>query len=63
MRKIEENMFHELVKKEVVKEMGFWIGSVEQNREASYQISKLIKSSFKSYERNRKPSDRQYFCF
>ena len=63
LRKIEESLFFSEVKANVVEELGPWTGSVEQNSMADMKISKNIKSSFRSYEKNRKKFDECYFKF
>ena len=53
LRRIEEELFIEMVKFEVEAALGPWIGSVEQNRSADMKISRCVKSSFRVYEKCR----------
>ena len=63
LRKIEENLFKEVVKFEVEEALGPWTGSAIQNRSADLKISTGIKSSFKSYEKNKQSFEESYFKF
>ena len=63
LRKIEEKMFAEQVKKEVEEELGDWCGLKEQNNLADAKISLNVKSSFRVYEKSKKPFDKSYFKF
>ena len=63
LRKIEESLFFSQVKADVVEELGPWTGSVEQNSLADMKISKKIRTSFHSYEKNRNTCDVCYFKF
>ena len=51
LRRIEENLFIQMVKCEVEAALGPWIGSVEQKRSADMKISRSVKSSFHVYEK------------
>ena len=63
LRKIEEKMFTELVKKEVEEELGDWSGSKEQNDLADNKISMNIKSSFRVYEKTKASHEKSFFKF
>lgn len=63
LRKIEEDMFRDLVKHEVEAELGDWSGSKQQNQMADLKIAKNVKSSFCEYEKNRHSYDDNYFKF
>ena len=63
LRKIEEKMFAEQVKKEVEEEVGDWCGLKEQNNLADAKISLNVKSSFRVYEKSKKPFEKSYFKF
>ena len=54
LREIEEYMFKNLVKGEVEEQTGVWTGSNVQNKMADEKISKGVKSSFRTYEKNYK---------
>ena len=63
VRSIEEHSFANIVKDEVEEELGPWTGSKEQNALADYKIASSIKTSFKSYEKNRKSFEESFFKF
>ena len=63
LRKIEEQMFTEVVKKEVEEELGDWSGSKDQNDLADNKISMNVKSSFRVYEKIRAKHEKCYFKF
>ena len=64
LRRIEENMFYQIVKQEVEEENGgSWFGSAHQHRIADMKISGYFKSSFKVYEKNKDERETQYFVF
>ena len=63
LRKIEEQMFAEVVKKDVEDELGVWSGSKEQNDLADSKISMNVKSSFRVYEKSRAKHEKCYFKF
>ena len=63
LRKVEEELFFNFVKKEVIAEQGAWVGSVGNNRLADIKVSGIVKSAFKNYEKTRQKSDPQYFVF
>ena len=47
IRGIEERIFKDQVRGEVVKELGAWTGSKEQNQLGDFKTAMCIKSSFK----------------
>ena len=63
LKRIEEDVFQKLVKKQICKNEDLWTGSIEQNRVASFQISQYVKSSFKAYEKTRSLICKSYFKF
>ena len=63
LREIEERMFHELVKQEVVDKMGNWEGSVSQNGLADKKIAAAVRASFKNYESAKETYDESFFQF
>ena len=63
MRRLEENLFMEMVKSEVEASLGLWTGSLEQNRRADTRISNYVKTSFKVYEKTKQSYEETYFNF
>ena len=63
MRKTEEDLFKTFVRLEVEQEMGQWSGSGLQNKAADMKIAVIVKSTFRSYEKTRKPYENSYFKF
>ena len=63
LRKIEEKMFTDLVKKEVEKEVGEWRGSKQENNLADFKIVMNVKSSFRTYEKTKQSFEKVFFKF
>lgn len=63
IRGIEERIFKDQVRGEVVKELGAWTGSKEQNQLGDFKTAMCIKSSFKVYEKSRDKFQKSYFNF
>ena len=63
LRKVEEELFIEFAKAEVLEVLGKWTGSSEQNKSADQKISRYVKSSFRAYEKNLKSPQEPFFKF
>ena len=63
IRGIEERVFKEHVREEVIKELGAWNGSKEQNQLGDFKTAMCIKSSLKVYEKSRDKFLKSYFKF
>ena len=63
LRKIEEKMFTDLVKKEVEKEVGEWRVSKQENNLADFKIVMNVKSSFRTYEKTKQSFEKIFFKF
>ena len=49
---IEERVFIDIVKSEVVQILGEWQGSRDQNKLADQKVAYYVKNSFRVYEKN-----------
>ena len=49
--------------RKVEEELGCWTGSVDQNKTVNMKMSSYVKTSFKAYEKTRKPIQESYFKF
>ena len=63
IRRIEEKVFIEIVKNEVVQILGDWQGRHDQNKLADQKVAYYVKNSFKVYEKNLKKFEKSYFKF
>ena len=54
--------FH-VIKKDLVAEMGEWMGSLSQNKRADRLITNVIRGSLSQYESTRKHYELSYFSF
>ena len=59
---IEETTFR-VVKPDVEKSLGDWVGTLDQNKKADCLITSSLYNSLKTYERNRKNHDESFFVF
>ena len=59
---IEETTFR-VVKPDVEKNLGDWVGTLDQNKKADCLITSSLYNSLKTYERNRKNHDESFFVF
>ena len=60
---IEERVFIDIVKSEVVQILGEWQGSRDQNKLADQKVTNYVKNSFRVYEKNIKKFEKSYFQF
>ena len=51
------------MREEVIKELGPWKGSTQQNQLADIKTAMLIKSSLKVYEKSREKFQKSFFKF
>ena len=63
IKEIEEKVFLQVVKKEIIKECGAWTGSNSNNRMADRLIAKTVRNSFKNYESKKDLFEDSYFDF
>lgn len=63
MRDIEMELFTDFAKSEVEAKHGPWMGSNENNKLADLCISKIVKTSFKNYEKSKEKYEPTYFNF
>lgn len=61
--KIEEVTFGVVKEKVEKQENASWVSSVQSNHEADHEIARILHSSLKSYETNKKDGDRKFFSF
>ena len=56
-------LFHSSVKEDLVKNLGPWVGTKNQNVTADYKVAEIVRIALCNYENEKNDYERCYFKF